>query len=55
MQSVAASSIVTLYFTDLGQQVSWTTVSINLKYNIDVPHFDVNDLLREDIFYQINS
>ncbi|XP_070118508.1 trans-2,3-enoyl-CoA reductase-like isoform X3 [Equus przewalskii] len=26
IQSVAASSIVTLYFTDLGQQVSWTTV-----------------------------
>uniref|UniRef100_A0A8C2PJI1 Trans-2,3-enoyl-CoA reductase-like n=1 Tax=Capra hircus TaxID=9925 RepID=A0A8C2PJI1_CAPHI len=26
VQSVAASSIVTLYFTDLGQQVSWTTV-----------------------------
>ncbi|KAF5926864.1 hypothetical protein HPG69_001495, partial [Diceros bicornis minor] len=25
IQSVAASSIVTLYFTDLGQQVSWTT------------------------------
>uniref|UniRef100_A0A452TX33 Trans-2,3-enoyl-CoA reductase-like n=2 Tax=Ursus TaxID=9639 RepID=A0A452TX33_URSMA len=26
VQSIAASSIVTLYFTDLGQQVSWTTV-----------------------------
>ncbi|KAM6220898.1 trans-2,3-enoyl-CoA reductase-like [Rhynchocyon petersi] len=26
IQSIAASSIVTLYFTDLGQQVSWTTV-----------------------------
>uniref|UniRef100_A0A8B7WIB9 Trans-2,3-enoyl-CoA reductase-like n=1 Tax=Castor canadensis TaxID=51338 RepID=A0A8B7WIB9_CASCN len=26
IQSVAASSIVTLYFTDLGRQVSWTTV-----------------------------
>nr|XP_019612558.1 PREDICTED: trans-2,3-enoyl-CoA reductase-like isoform X5 [Rhinolophus sinicus]XP_019612559.1 PREDICTED: trans-2,3-enoyl-CoA reductase-like isoform X6 [Rhinolophus sinicus] len=26
IQSVAASSIVTLYFTDLGKQVSWTTV-----------------------------
>ncbi|CAH6887369.1 Tecrl [Phodopus roborovskii] len=26
VQSVAASSIVTLYFTDLGRQVSWTTV-----------------------------
>ncbi|XP_004456782.1 trans-2,3-enoyl-CoA reductase-like [Dasypus novemcinctus] len=26
IQSVAASSIITLYFTDLGQQVSWTTV-----------------------------
>ncbi|EFB12817.1 hypothetical protein PANDA_022539, partial [Ailuropoda melanoleuca] len=29
VQSIAASSIVTLYFTDLGQQVSWTTVSIS--------------------------
>ncbi|KAH0511512.1 Trans-2,3-enoyl-CoA reductase-like [Microtus ochrogaster] len=26
IQSVAASSIITLYFTDLGRQVSWTTV-----------------------------
>nr|XP_042113502.1 trans-2,3-enoyl-CoA reductase-like isoform X2 [Peromyscus maniculatus bairdii] len=26
VQSVAASSIITLYFTDLGRQVSWTTV-----------------------------
>uniref|UniRef100_A0A5F9DR92 Trans-2,3-enoyl-CoA reductase-like n=1 Tax=Oryctolagus cuniculus TaxID=9986 RepID=A0A5F9DR92_RABIT len=26
IESVAASSIVTLYFTDLGQQVGWTTV-----------------------------
>uniref|UniRef100_A0A8C8ZST3 Trans-2,3-enoyl-CoA reductase-like n=1 Tax=Prolemur simus TaxID=1328070 RepID=A0A8C8ZST3_PROSS len=26
IQSVAASSIITLYFTDLGQQVSWITV-----------------------------
>lgn len=26
IQSVAASSIITLYFTDLGQQVGWTTV-----------------------------
>ncbi|EDL37946.1 steroid 5 alpha-reductase 2-like 2, isoform CRA_b, partial [Mus musculus] len=26
VQSVAASSIITLYFTDLGQQVGWTTV-----------------------------
>ncbi|XP_040823040.1 trans-2,3-enoyl-CoA reductase-like [Ochotona curzoniae] len=26
IESVAASSIVTLYFTDLGQQVRWTTV-----------------------------
>ncbi|PNI82577.1 TECRL isoform 7, partial [Pan troglodytes] len=26
IQSIAASSIVTLYATDLGQQVSWTTV-----------------------------
>ncbi|XP_025777910.1 trans-2,3-enoyl-CoA reductase-like [Puma concolor] len=26
IQSIATSSIVTLYFTDLGQQVSWTTV-----------------------------
>ncbi|XP_006877383.1 PREDICTED: trans-2,3-enoyl-CoA reductase-like [Chrysochloris asiatica] len=26
IQSIAASSIVTLYFTDLGQQVSWNTV-----------------------------
>ncbi|MBZ3871797.1 Trans-2,3-enoyl-CoA reductase-like [Sciurus carolinensis] len=27
IQSVATSSIVTLYFTDLGQQVSWTTLT----------------------------
>ncbi|XP_073196105.1 trans-2,3-enoyl-CoA reductase-like [Lepidochelys kempii] len=26
IQSLAVSSIITLYFTDLGQQVSWTTV-----------------------------
>nr|XP_020666402.1 trans-2,3-enoyl-CoA reductase-like isoform X2 [Pogona vitticeps] len=26
IKSLAASSIITLYFTDLGQQVSWTTV-----------------------------
>ncbi|KAM7158725.1 trans-2,3-enoyl-CoA reductase-like isoform 3-T4 [Molossus nigricans] len=26
IQSVAASSIITLYFTDLGQQVRWTTI-----------------------------
>ncbi|XP_050005643.1 trans-2,3-enoyl-CoA reductase-like [Alexandromys fortis] len=26
IQSVAASSIITLYFTDLGRQVSWTTL-----------------------------
>ncbi|XP_020957040.1 trans-2,3-enoyl-CoA reductase-like isoform X2 [Sus scrofa] len=26
IQSIAVSSIITLYFTDLGQQVSWTTV-----------------------------
>lgn len=30
IQSLAASSIITLYFTDLGQQVSWTTVSMSL-------------------------
>ncbi|XP_078533715.1 trans-2,3-enoyl-CoA reductase-like isoform X2 [Lissotriton helveticus] len=29
IQDVAVSSIVTLYFTDLGQQVSWTTVFLS--------------------------
>lgn len=30
IQSLAVSSIITLYFTDLGQQVGWTTVSMFL-------------------------
>lgn len=39
IESVAASSIVTLYFTDLGQQVRWTTVSLNLKFNMHISFF----------------
>ena len=50
VQSIAASSIVTLYFTDLGQQVSWTTVSISLKCSIHVLHFNRNNWLTEGQF-----
>ncbi|KFO32202.1 Trans-2,3-enoyl-CoA reductase-like [Fukomys damarensis] len=34
IQSVAASSIVTLYFTDLGRQVSWTTIGSWISFSV---------------------
>uniref|UniRef100_A0A8C5UR76 Trans-2,3-enoyl-CoA reductase-like n=1 Tax=Microcebus murinus TaxID=30608 RepID=A0A8C5UR76_MICMU len=56
IQSVAASSIVTLYFTDLGQQVSWITVFlaeytgpllIYLLFYLRIPYiYDVKESSR---------
>nr|XP_025145782.1 trans-2,3-enoyl-CoA reductase-like isoform X4 [Bubalus bubalis] len=54
IQSVAASSIVTLYFTDLGQQVSWTTYSdsgIHLGYCMYINTYaSFYWLLRSQVF-----
>jgi hypothetical protein len=42
VQSVAASSIITLYFTDLGQQVGWTTVSVHWSLRPTIYCFKFN-------------